>query len=113
MIENAMVIDSLWPEEDYTDHWDEDRTDELIEEYAGDRDIITDAVAHWLDVDGGDVDRLQIVYDNLPTDYKRDILRQYIEYTDKQDDFGEWWEVRFAPEENYTENRYTENGWRD
>ena len=97
MIENAMVIDSLWPNDDYTDHWDEDSTDELIEEYCGDRDIITEAVALWLDVENGDADRLQIVYDNLPTNYKRDILRQYIEYHDKQSDFDEWWEVKFNP----------------
>ena len=101
MIENAMVIDSIWPNKDYTDHWEEDSSDELIEEYCGDRDIITEAVAHWLDVDGGDIDHLQIVYDNLPTTYKRDILKNYIEYKSKEDDFNGWWEVKFNPDPEY------------
>ena len=82
-IKNGWILtDNDLPES----HWGDDRTDELVEEYAGDRDMITDAVAYWLDIDGGDVDHLQIVYDSLPGEYKRDILKTYIEAKDKESD---------------------------
>ena len=91
-IENGWILtDNDLPES----HWGDDRTDELVEEYAGDRDIITDAVAFWLDTDGGDPDRLQVVYDHLPADIQKEILRSYIELNNRQNDFDIWWEVRF------------------
>ena len=91
-IENGWILrDNDLPDS----HWNDDRTDELVEEYAGDRDIITDAVASWLDVEGGDPDRLQVVYDHLPADNKKELLNSYIEMNNRQDDFDMWWEVRF------------------
>ncbi|MBR5289346.1 MAG: hypothetical protein IKU34_12280 [Clostridia bacterium] len=91
-IENGWILtDNDLPES----HWGDDRTDELVEEYAGDRDIITDAVAFWLDTDGGDPDRLQVVYDHLPADIQKEILQSYIELNNRQNDFDIWWEVRF------------------
>ena len=110
MIENAWVLkDNDIP----NSHWDDDSSDELIEEYCGDKDIITEAVAYWLDVEGGDVEHLQIVYDNLPSDCKRDILYTYIEMHDLQNDFDEWWENRYDCGEPDDYEFACEMAWRD
>lgn len=92
MLENPMVIDGLWVEE--INHWEDDRTDELIEEYAGDNDIIAEAVARWMMAESVDDYKASIVYENMPARYQTEMLVEYIEANNLTADFNTWFEGR-------------------
>lgn len=97
MIENPMVIDSLWEsiEREIPDHWEDDRTDDQVEDFAEHEDIIVDAVARWLMADDIDESRAYTVFENLPARYTRELLKEYIEAHDLEGAFNEWWEERY------------------
>lgn len=98
MIENPMVIDRLWAWQerpDMPDHWEDDRTDEQVEEFAEHEDIIVDAVARWLMADDIDESKAYTVFENLPARYTRELLEEYIEAENLDGAFNEWFEERY------------------
>lgn len=97
-VENPMVLDHLWrwqegPE--LPDHWEDDRTDDLVEEFAVDCDLVYDAMCDWLCADCDALDKLDIVIDYLPRRLFAQILEDYIEKTGQTERFNLWWEERY------------------
>ena len=100
-IENGMVVGA---QEEFdrmsASHWEDDRSLDLMDKYADDRDLIAAAVTRWLGVedDGADYDKCLYVFDHSDREEKREILTEYIEAKDLQGDFNTWYEKRYGEE---------------
>ena len=115
MIENPMVIDSLWPDKyDRPDHWNEDRTDEMVMEFADDG-MAVDAMKYWLRLwRDFDEDRLLELFEAVSLNKQCEILTEYIDGNlNVQDSFDQWWEVKYNGDYSNDYDYESDWAWRD
>lgn len=93
-------VENGWLYEDRMDHhvnhWDEDRSDELIMQFADD-DMAVEAMKWWLRLwKGWDEDRLLELFEELSENKQCEILEEYIDSHDEViAEFDDWWRMRY------------------
>ena len=94
-----------------TRHWDNDRTDDLVMEYADDG-IMIEGMKIWLGLDENvlvDESRLEKAFEALDWDTQVAILEDCIEECGLKSEFDEWYEEKYGSDEDDEDSR---NDWR-
>ena len=94
-----------------TRHWDNDRTDDLVMEYADDG-IMIEGMKIWLGLDENvpvDESRLEKAFEALDWDTQVAILEDCIEECGLKSEFDEWYEDKYGDDEDDEDRR---NDWR-
>lgn len=95
MLENPMVQDGLWHDEQETP-WD-NATDESLRCFIVDEDHKTDVIAHWLGVDPGQIndEAAEQVWWLIGEDNRARKARDYIADNNLENEFNEWYRIEF------------------
>ena len=94
-----------------TRHWDNDRTDDLVMEYADDG-IMIEGMKIWLGLDENvpvDESRLEKAFEALDWDTQVAILEDCIVECGLKSEFDEWYEEKYGSDEDDEDSR---NDWR-
>ena len=84
----------------YTNHWEEDCSDEMLLDYASD-DMAIEAMKYWLMLwKGFDEDRLLELFECVSLNKQCEILKDYIDGSeDRKAQFDNWYENRYSGDE--------------
>ena len=101
MIENRMVIDSEWPEEDWDDPYEDNGTEDYVMDCLFETDNVHLFMEHYLDVEDLEEKEIQCqeIFEAMSAKYPvmfHDAFREWmVNKTDMiRDIFNEWWRNR-------------------
>jgi hypothetical protein len=111
------MFDDWYKERTTADHWNEDRSEYLLFEFADD-DVKEQAMRYFLRLwENWDADRLVELFDCLSREKQTELLTDYIDgHDDAQNAFNSWYNERnYGPDIDldYEYEYALEHGWRD
>lgn len=88
MLENPMVMDELWNDDEEDTPWD-GRDSDTLNAFC-DMDMAVNIIRDWLMVTDGDEDRLLDCFERMPETTKSELIEGYIEQNNMVTDYNEW-----------------------
>lgn len=88
MLENPMVMDELWDDDEEDTPWD-DRDSDTLNAFC-DMDMAVNIIRDWLMVTDGDEDRLLDCFERMPETTKSELIESYIEQNNMVSNYNEW-----------------------